>query len=460
MPKLVNATSYVQIDNHRFSKNHLNFDIDSEGKVFVYYGQQPMRVLFTGSYDEWTDSNDSAYGSIALLTADLNSFLFLSSSSATGFESTDNSSTDVLAGAGVFTGEWEDVLEYSSVIVAVKTDQDGTFSIQFSPDGVNQDSTLTRYYRTNQIEAPHRFTVTRRYCRVVFTNTSGSAQTYFRLQTIYGDKQELNAPSDSTLAQDFDAIVVRPTDYHTETALGRRQGAVTWNKFGYNLDVDIATSPEIIASWGGTYQFLTSGETISIVSTSANDDSGNTGVNSVVVYGVDENWDEVIEVVTMDGITPVVTTSLWIGINRVAVFLSGTAQSNVGTITVTASGSGYTLAEMPAGGGVTQQMIFFIPQKHQFLAEWLHFSSRKTSGGGANPEITFIGNVYSAVNNTVQEIYRGEIDVANENNLDVSPNLPFPIGEKSILFFTAITDKDNTTITGRFSGELIRDVDA
>jgi hypothetical protein len=374
----------------------------------------------------------------------------------------ENGSTEPLTSGSVFTGDWVQVSDYPSITIAVKTDQNGVFTIQFSPDKVNIDSTLTRYYRTTQIEAPHRFTVTRKYARVTFSNTSSTDQTYLRLQTILGDQSELNAPLDSTLAQDFDSTSVRPSDYHSEVALNRRQGASLWNKFGYNSDVDVASSPEIIASWGGTYQFITVGETIDIVSSSSADDGdpAGTGVNSIVVYGVDENWDLQTEVVTMNGTTTVTTSSSWIGINRIAVFLSGSGRTNAGTITVTATSSGYTMAEMPAGGGVSQQMIFFVPQNHVFLAEWVHFSSRKLSGGGGSPELTFKGMAYSAVNNTIQEVYRGEIDVANENNLDINPPLPFPIGEKSILYFTATTDRDNTSVTGRFSGELIRDVDA
>ena len=99
-------------------------------------------------------------------------------------------------------------------------------SIQFSPDGINQDSTLTRYYRTNQINVPHRFTMTRRYCRIVVTNNSGTDQTYLRLQTAFsGGRHPLNVPLDGTVAQDYDATVVRPTDYHYEVAEGLRQVA-------------------------------------------------------------------------------------------------------------------------------------------------------------------------------------------------------------------------------------------
>jgi len=369
-----------------------------------------------------------------------------------------NSTTTALNDGQTFTGGWEDVTEYESVVVACKTDQDGILSVQFSPDGVNVDSTLTRYYRTGQIEPPHRFTITRKYYRITFENNSGSNQTELRIQTsIKSNSESLNSPLDAILAQDYDAIVTRPTDYHTEVALSLRQGATTWNKFGYNTDIDTGT--EIIASWGGTFQFLTSGETIDIVSSSADDDDGGTGVNSVVIYGVDENWDEQIEVVTLNGTTTVTTTSQWIGINRVAVFLSGTGRTNAGTIDVTATTSGFQMAQMPPGGGVTQQLIFYVPRNHQFLAEWLFFSAVKTSGG-SSPVLEFYGQVYSAVNNTIQEVFRSELDVAIGNNLEVSPPIPFPVGEKSILYFECDTNTANTKVTGRFSGELIRDKDA
>lgn len=378
-----------------------------------------------------------------------------------GKVSTDNSTTATLASLAVYTGTWEKVQNYASVIVAVKTDQDGTFTVQFSPDGTNADSTLTRYYRTSQIEAPHRFTVTRQYMRVTFTNTSASAQTEMRLQTILSNGTELNAPMDSTLAQDFDATVVRPTDFHTEIALGRRQGATTWNKFGYNTDIDTATDPEIIASWGGTYQYLTSGETIDIVSSSTADDGdpAGTGTQQIIIWGVDENWEEQTEIVTMDGTTTVTTTSQWIGINRVSIYVAGSGLSNAGTIDITASTSGYTLAQMPAGEGTSQQMIFFVPVSHQFLAEWLYFTVSKTSGG-SSPEVNLIGWVYSDVSNAEYQVYNDDIDVADTQHINVQPPTPFIIGEKSILWFTGETNTNNTQVKGRFSGELFRDVDA
>ena len=375
---------------------------------------------------------------------------------SSGKVSTLNSTTTLLTASSTFTGEWEDVGSYDSLTVAVKTDQDGTFTIQFSPDGVNQDSTLTRYYRTNQIEAPHRFTITRKYCRVVFTNTSASDQTYLRLQTIFGDKSELNAPTDSTLPQDFDAIVVRPTDYEYEVALGRRQGATLWNKFGYNNDVDIGT--EVVASFGGTFVPMTTARTLSIVSTDATDDDGNTGANSLIVYGVDANRQAQTVVVTMNGTTPVVTTETWLGINRMAIYVSGTNKINAGTITATATTDATIQGQIPAGEGTTQQCIFFSQADHQGLMRWVTLNTLKQTG--ANPVVNVKGWVFSGVSNSKYEVFRQSLDTAVENTVELSPPLSFVLGEKSCFWLEATTDKADTIISARFSLIEVRDVDA
>jgi len=348
---------------------------------------------------------------------------------SSGITSIVNSTAVLLAAGAVYTGIWEDVDDYNAVIVAVKTDQNGTFSVQFSPDGINQDSTLTRYYRTNQIEPPHRFTVTRKYVRVVFTNTSASDQTYLRLQTMFGIKGDLNAPTDSILAQDFDAIVVRPTNYNAEVALGRRQGATLWNKFGYNSDVDIGT--EVIASWGGTFVPMTTARTLSVVSTDAADDGSpaGTGANSIIIYGVDANRQAQTVVVTMNGTTPVVTTETWLGVNRLSIYISGTGKVNAGTITATATTDSTIQGQIPIGVGTSQQCIFFTQLDHQAITEWLTLNTLKQAG--ANPVVTIKGWVYSAVSNSKYEVVRHSIDTAVENHVELNPPLPFPIGERS-----------------------------
>ena len=371
-----------------------------------------------------------------------------------------NSSVVALNNGQVFTGDWQDVGQNGSVIVAVKTDQDGTFSVQFSPDGINVDSTLTRYYRINEIEAPHRFTITRRYARVVFTNDSGANQTYFRLQTMIGDYPDLNAPADSTMAQDFDSTSVRPSEFKYEVAEGLRQGYETWNKWGYNADVDGATV-ETVWSVGGLFTPIVSAETLNVVSTSTDDDGSpaGTGAQSVIIYGVDANLDPQTEVVTMNGTTAVTTTSSWLGVNRVALYLAGATGTNVGNINVTATIEATTQAQIPAGEGSTQQAFSFVPTKHTALMDWLWINAVK-DGGGGTPTVTVKCWVTSLVSGAKYEVFRALLDTARGDHQEFRPTQPFVIGEKSLIEFQASSTTNDTAVSVRFSYIQVRQKDA
>jgi|SRR5210317_625164 len=363
--------------------------------------------------------------------------------------STTNSSTTPLAGSGVFTGDWEDVSQWPDTVVSVTTDVDGIYSVQYSPDGTNVDSTLTRYYQTAGINVPHRFTNTRRYMRVVYTN-NGTDQTYFRLQTTYGSRHPLNVPIDGTVSQDYDATVVRPTDYHYEVAQGVRQGHRTFNKFGYNLDVD--TSEEVISSFGGTYTPPTSATTLTIASTSTDDDGdpAGTGAQLIQITGIDANRKFQQETVTLDGTTNVVTTSTWLGINRAAVALAGSGQVNAGTINITATTGGATLAQIPTGHGTTQQCIYHTQLQSVALADWLWINVNKIAPG-TTPTVTIKGIAYNPTSNSRYEVFRANIDTAVENTVSINPEQPFVLSPGDVFYLTALSDTINTIVTARFS---------
>lgn len=368
-----------------------------------------------------------------------------------------NSSTTPLNAGATFTGQWEDVTLYESIIIAVKTDQNGTFTIEYSPDGTNIDSTLTRYYRTNQIEAPHRFTNTRRYVRVRFTNTSATNQTLFRLQVTLNSAIELNIPTDSTMAQDFDAISVRPTDYHYEIALGRRQGSSTWNKWGYNNDIDVGTD-EVIWEPGGDFYPLVVATTLDISSNNTNDNSGGNGVSQIVVYGINESRKSVTEVVALNGTANVTTTNSFLGVNRIEIDACGANNKNDGKITAYANSTGQIQGTMPQGEGSTQQLIFFTQSNHKTLADWLWINTLRQAA--QNPKITVKGWVHSFTSNSKAEVLREGIDTAVENSVEISPRQPFIIGPNSVFYLTASTDKADTMISARMSLIEVRDADS
>jgi len=104
-------------------------------------------------------------------------------------ESDLNSTNIALGASGVFTGIAENVLEYSTVTITIKTDVDSAFEgleLQLSPDGVNWDAIQKRdiHPTVNHDFHSHTLTITHKWFRVVYKNGS-TPQTFMRLQTIF-----------------------------------------------------------------------------------------------------------------------------------------------------------------------------------------------------------------------------------------------------------------------------------
>ena len=80
-----------------------------------------------------------------------------------------NNTNVPLANGEEFTGDWEYVSSHSSVTVALKTDTTGILYMEFSPDGINADSSL-QFNITPILDPPHRLTITRSYYRTSILN--------------------------------------------------------------------------------------------------------------------------------------------------------------------------------------------------------------------------------------------------------------------------------------------------
>ncbi len=141
-------------------------------------------------------------------------------------------------------------------------------------------------------------------------------------------------------------------------SLGLISGYTTVDKFGKNSDVD--TSVEDVWNDGGVRTELSSASTM-IVTSSGSDTSGGSGANTVIIYGLDGNYDEVTETVTLNAASPQTTTNSFVWINRILVDESGSSDVNENDITVTATTGGSTQAHILASEGQTQMAIYMIP---------------------------------------------------------------------------------------------------
>ena len=120
------------------------------------------------------------------------------------------------------------------------------------------------------------------------------------------------------------------------------------HRFSFNASV--GTSYETI--WDGVagiYTFPSTAVIMSCVSTSASDTMG------LVITGLDADYKEISETVTLTGVTPVSTTKSFLRINY-AQIATGT---NVGEIDISNGGTVY--GHISVGNGVQQSSVFSVP---------------------------------------------------------------------------------------------------
>ena len=80
------------------------------------------------------------------------------------------------------------------------------------------------------------------------------------------------------------------TDFYLEVAKGNVPGHAFFIMRGHNADIDSAAGEDLWEA-GGLWAPLSTAETMNITSTSANDDDGNTGAETVLIQGVDNDAD-------------------------------------------------------------------------------------------------------------------------------------------------------------------------
>lgn len=244
-----------------------------------------------------------------------------------------NETMTPLSGGASFTGSWEDVSPYSSVIASLKSDVSGTLFIDASMDGNSVDNTLT-YYLTGNLSDIHRLTVTRRYYRIRYGN-GDLDQSVFRVQFMMGHGAHLSTPLNANVQIDADAVVVRLTDPETEMASGRFLGYRVLLKSGRNPDIDTISTPEDVWETGGIYTGFPTGsaETVHVFSSNAGDTAAGTGARTVFVEGLDANYNQINETVILSGTSNALTTNAYKRINNAFVTSAGSNDFNLGTLT-------------------------------------------------------------------------------------------------------------------------------
>ena len=225
-------------------------------------------------------------------------------------------------------------------------------------------------------------------------------------------------------------------------------------KFGNNPQV--ADSIETIWPQGGLYSYLSAATVLKVSSGSTDDTSAGTGARTVELSGLDGDYNEISEVVTLNGQTAVNTTQSYLRINRMIVRSAGSGGANAGIIY---AGTGTVTTGVPAniyatvnGDGTNQSLmaIWTIPAGYTGYLMQYDVSNGTTSNTPAVCKLLLVARPYGEVfqSKDVKSLTTG---MHIENTLVV----PIQFTEKTDIEVRAVSSSASVTFDISASLEII-----
>lgn len=149
-------------------------------------------------------------------------------------------------------------------------------------------------------------------------------------------------------------------DYRVEVAGGKITNARLVVVRGNVINVAAAT-PMLAWELQTPYTFQTAAVALELVSSSVNDTAAGTGARSVIVTTLDGNYVEVNTTITPNGTTPVAIPGTHLHHNQSIVVVSGSANTNVGNITIRTVSGAVAQGYVAAGIGLSRQALYTVP---------------------------------------------------------------------------------------------------
>ena len=226
--------------------------------------------------------------------------------------------------------------------------------------------------------------------------------------------------------------------------------------YKYGGQVNIGTSEQIIWDGGGLKTayagFLTAASTLDISSDNAADTGAGANAQKVVLYGLDANWQEVFEEVTLNGASKVTTTAQFMRCWRAWVSEGGSEfVANAGTLTIEKTGEPATiLAQISPEKGQTNMCIYTIPAGYYGLV-W-------NADANVGEDKTAIVNLWFREDAAVAtNVFRNAATrYLNGNSFTRDYTFPRKFDERTDIMMTALAGQASTSVSASFEIELIK----
>jgi len=255
------------------------------------------------------------------------------------------------------------------------------------------------------------------------------------------------------MAQEVSSISRVGTSEPFDLQLAREQISFhkTQFKFGFNPDID--DTLETVWAQGGLYSYLSAATVLKISSSSTADTSAGTGARTVTISGLDANYDEISETITLNGQTAVNSTLSYLRINRMVVRSAGTGGQNAGVIyagtgTVTTGVPANKYATIAIGDNQTLMALWTVPRGYTAYLTQTDVTLATTQN-----------NKYCTCSLVVRpygEVFQvKDRFVKAESTTTLTYSVPLKIAEKSDIEYRAIGDSVGADIAISAGFEII-----
>jgi hypothetical protein len=202
-------------------------------------------------------------------------------------------------------------------------------------------------------------------------------------------------------------MIINSNEFYLDVARGRVRNHSSFHGFGINTDV--STSLETLWPAGGLYVYPSTALIMSIVSTSADDAAAGIGLRTVLIEGLDTNREFISEVVTLNGLTPVLTTKAYLRINTILGLSAGSSGTNVGTISATNTGTTYTVID--ATHGRSQNGFYSLPINSAGYVTAVNFSTSQGKAAQISSWVRPVNGIFFKAGSTYMFETATQIDL-------------------------------------------------
>lgn len=223
----------------------------------------------------------------------------------------------------------------------------------------------------------------------------------------------------------------------------------------FGINTAVGTSNETVWIGSNTYTFPAAAAATTVSSSNAADTSAGAGARTVLIDGLNADYERVTEVASLNGQTGVTLTNQYLRVNKIAVLTAGANGTSSGNIYV---GTGTVTAGVPAAiinqtgllANETESGFYTVPAGYTALINMWTMSSGNTTADEWTRftlRIRPLGGVFGI---------KAQYHIAASGIYECKAAYPLPIPEKADLDILAATSDGSASVSTQLQMILVK----